>query len=85
MLSLPLPSPSLSLPKNKQILIKHFRAIELKEDAARLMTQETVQDKFKIEVTDTNGTAAHSILILKKERENREERRDEGESERKRM
>jgi hypothetical protein len=38
------------------------RAIELKEDAARLMTQETVQDKFKIEVADINGTATHSIF-----------------------
>eukprot|EP00026_Physarum_polycephalum_P016292 Phypoly_transcript_17168.p1 GENE.Phypoly_transcript_17168~~Phypoly_transcript_17168.p1 ORF type:complete len:197 (+),score=26.67 Phypoly_transcript_17168:186-776(+) len=37
--------------------------IELKEDAARLMTQETVQDKFKIEVTDINGTATHKKII----------------------
>jgi len=37
--------------------------IELKEDAARLMTQETSQDKFKIEVTDINGTASHKKII----------------------
>jgi hypothetical protein len=37
--------------------------IELKEEAARLTTQDTVQDKFKIEVADFNGTATHSIFI----------------------
>jgi hypothetical protein len=49
-----------------------YSAIELKDDAARLI-QETVQDKFKIEVTDINGTAAHSILQKKKKKKKKKE------------
>jgi len=40
--------------------------VELKEDAARLITKtqgNTVQDKFRIEVSDTNGTATHKKII----------------------